>query len=102
MTRPNSRWKVVASTRRDDHLKPYGWYRDLVIEGAREHELPQDYIAGRIDAVEAIEDPDLARDAKERVVLNRKPSERRTYPTTTSREVPIQIDDGFRGRRRAG
>ena len=44
----------------DDHLKPYGWYRDLVIEGAREHGLPQDYVEGWIKAVESIEDPDRA------------------------------------------
>lgn len=54
----------------DDHLKPYGWYRDLVIEGAREHGLPQDYVEGWIKAIEAIEDPDL-RDAEKRPVLKR-------------------------------
>jgi len=59
----------------DNHLKPYGWYRDLVIEGSREHGLQQDYVARRIEAVEAIEDLDRARDAEERAVLSRKPSE---------------------------
>jgi|GEM_PF-3402912 len=29
-----------------EELKPYEWYRDLVVLGAQEHELPQDYIEG--------------------------------------------------------
>lgn len=53
----------------DSRLKPYGWYRELVLEGAREHGLPKQYVADRIELIEAIEDTDLARDAKERVAL---------------------------------
>jgi hypothetical protein len=55
----------------DDGLSPYGWYRELVITGAREHGLPQDYIASWIEKVEVIEDPDPARDASERKALQR-------------------------------
>lgn len=29
----------------DDELLPDAWYRDLVVAGAREHDLPEDYIA---------------------------------------------------------
>lgn len=55
----------------DDRLRSYGWDRTLVVEGACEHGLPQHYVADRIEALEAIEDPDLARDAKERALLKR-------------------------------
>jgi cation transport regulator ChaC len=35
----------VASTEAiDDKLQPFDWYRAFVIEGAKEHGLPQDYI----------------------------------------------------------
>jgi hypothetical protein len=53
----------------DDRLKPYSWYRELVIKGAREHGLPQDYVAAWIETVKAIKDPDRVRDANERAVL---------------------------------
>jgi len=53
----------------DDSLKPYGWYKDFVLAGAKEHDLPPDYIAEYIEAVEAIEDPDETRDKKQRSTL---------------------------------
>ncbi|MYG27502.1 MAG: gamma-glutamylcyclotransferase [Boseongicola sp. SB0677_bin_26] len=53
----------------DDSLKPYGWYKDFVLEGAGEHDLPQEYIAECIQPVDAIEDPDKVRDRKERATL---------------------------------
>jgi hypothetical protein len=40
----------------DDALIPYRWYWDLVIAGAEQHQLPQDYIAG-IRAVPYTADP---------------------------------------------
>jgi len=43
-------------------LKPYGWYRDLVVLGARHHGLPAGYVAA-IEAVTARDDPDAARAA---------------------------------------
>ena len=39
----------------DDQLKPYSWYKELVLAGAAEHGLPPDYIAGRIEAVQTCE-----------------------------------------------
>jgi hypothetical protein len=39
----------------DDSLKPYSWYKDLVVAGGREHGLPPEYIAEYIESVEAIE-----------------------------------------------
>ena len=53
----------------DDGLQPYGWYKDFVLAGSREHGLPQEYIAQYIQSVEAIEDPSKARDKKRRATL---------------------------------
>lgn len=50
----------------DESLKPYGWYKDHVLAGSREHSLPPDYVGEHIAMVEAVEDPDVARDARER------------------------------------
>jgi gamma-glutamylcyclotransferase (GGCT)/AIG2-like uncharacterized protein YtfP len=49
----------------DDGLKPYTWYKRLVVEGARTHQLPSTYVE-LIEAAEATEDADRARDARER------------------------------------
>ena len=54
----------------DDNLKPYGWYKDHVLISATEHGLPEDYVAEFIEAALAIEDPDLARDQRERAILD--------------------------------
>jgi len=53
----------------DDRLKPYSWYKDHVLAGAKDHGLPHDYVAECIEAVEAVEDPDRARDQRERAAL---------------------------------
>lgn len=50
----------------DASLKPYTWYKDHVMAGAKEHNLPSDYVARYIDVVEAVEDPDRERDKMER------------------------------------
>jgi hypothetical protein len=55
----------------DDTLKPFGWYKAYVRAGAEEHGLPPDYIAEYIEGVEAVEDPDKARDEKERATLEK-------------------------------
>ncbi len=52
----------------DPGLKPFTWYRDLVIRGAIQHGLP-DLYRKEIEQVPAIKDPDSARDAREREVL---------------------------------
>lgn len=48
----------------DSTLKPYDWYKEHVLRGAREHGLPPGYIAS-IEAVNAIADPDKSRYEKE-------------------------------------
>lgn len=53
----------------DPSLKPYTWYRDHVLAGAKEHHVLPDYVAEYIDAVEAVEDPDRERDKKERAAM---------------------------------
>jgi hypothetical protein len=53
----------------DDGLKPYGWYKDFVLAGGREHGLPPEYIAEYIQSVEAIEDSNKTRDKKQRAML---------------------------------
>jgi gamma-glutamylcyclotransferase len=40
--------------------QPYNWYHRLVISGARQHALPESYVAGILN-VHAIPDPDLTR-----------------------------------------
>jgi hypothetical protein len=46
----------------DSSLRPYSWYKRFVVEGARQHGLPADYVV-RIEAIPGIEDPDRHRDA---------------------------------------
>lgn len=53
----------------DDSLKPYGWYKDFVLAGGREHGLPPEYIAECIQSVEAVEDPNKMRDQRQRATL---------------------------------
>lgn len=53
----------------DDSLKPYTWYKDLVVCGAREHSFPEDYIR-KIESVPAKQDTNIARDEKHRKLLS--------------------------------
>jgi len=55
----------------DENLKPYSWYKAHVRAGAEEHGLPAAYVAQYIESVETIEDPDRARDQKERARVSR-------------------------------
>lgn len=47
----------------DEALRPYEWYKRLVVAGAREHGFPPDYIH-EVNRVQAITDPDTQRRAK--------------------------------------
>ena len=49
----------------DASLKPYSWYLNHVIIGAKETKVPDEYLAV-IESVECIEDTDMARDARQR------------------------------------
>lgn len=52
----------------DDTLAPFGWYRDLVVAGARESGLPNRYVTA-LASVAAIADPDQARENRHRRLL---------------------------------
>ncbi len=56
----------------DDALHPYTWYKRLVIEGAKYHGLPLEYVR-RIDQVCALPDPHVQRDQAARAVLGLPP-----------------------------
>lgn len=46
----------------DDDLRPFSWYRDLVLAGCRVHGFPRAYLEA-VEAVEATIDPDPERHA---------------------------------------
>ena len=50
---------VASAEAISSDLEPYSWYKDLVLAGATEHDLPPEYI-DTIRAVVATEDPDEA------------------------------------------
>ncbi len=59
---------VARPEMRDDALRPYSWYRDLVVAGAAAHGLPPAWVAS-LAAVDALEDPERERDLRERRFL---------------------------------
>jgi gamma-glutamylcyclotransferase len=63
-SQPVKVWLYIAE--RPDttmQLRPYSWYKRFIVEGAREHALPPDYIA-RLEAIEDLIDPNEARHAQ--------------------------------------
>jgi len=56
----------------DSELLPFGWYRDLVLAGARFHGFPTAYCEA-IAKVESREDPDRLRSAVNRRIVGRAP-----------------------------
>jgi len=61
---------MAEPTHIDDDLKPYHWYKALVVHGAEYLGLPEDYIAG-LHAVDALEDPVRERRAAHEALLAR-------------------------------
>lgn len=59
---------VALPTHIDGRLRPFSWYKSLVLHGARHHRLPEPYVQ-RIADVEAIPDPDTERHARHRAIL---------------------------------
>lgn len=53
----------------NDALQPYTWYKQLVLDGARVHGLPDFYIDA-IAKVAAVADPDAARHARHEAILH--------------------------------
>jgi len=52
----------------DNTLKPYTWYRDIVVAGARQHVLPEAYIK-IVEDIRCLSDADKEREAQERRCL---------------------------------
>jgi gamma-glutamylcyclotransferase len=55
---------TYCATHIDADLKPFDWYREHVLVGAKENSLPEDYIQA-IEAIEFIKDKDTERRARE-------------------------------------
>ena len=55
------------ATKIDKSLKPYSWYLNHVLVGAKESELPIDYIE-KIQEMESTQDKDTNRDGRERAI----------------------------------
>lgn len=51
----------------DPVLKPYHWYKQHVLRGAMEHDLPGEYTR-RILGIDSIEDPDASRHEREMAI----------------------------------
>jgi AIG2-like family len=51
----------------DDALRPYTWYKRFVVDGARQHALPNEYIEG-VAASPEVEDADRERDRRQRSI----------------------------------
>jgi hypothetical protein len=58
---------IYCAIKIDPSLKPYSWYLNHVIIGAKETELPAEYLAV-IESIECIEDLNKNREAKERAM----------------------------------
>lgn len=54
----------------DASLRPYDWYRDFVLKGARQHGLAPGYIANRIACVKIVADPNPRRAARRRAEIS--------------------------------
>jgi len=61
---------TYCATHIDASLRPYPWYKEHVLRGAREHRLPAPHIA-MIAGVPTVEDRDPARQALESAVYRR-------------------------------
>ena len=59
---------TYVATRIDASLRPWSWYVNHVLVGAREASLPASYIDSMIKVAAPIEDPDRERDAMERAI----------------------------------
>lgn len=51
---------IARDTHIDERLRPYHWYRQLVLVGALFHRMPPSYVAA-IERIDSIADPDAAR-----------------------------------------
>lgn len=54
--------KTFVAKRIQTGFKPYHWYKRYLVEGARAHHLPPEYVA-RLEIVDSIDDPNPSRAA---------------------------------------
>jgi hypothetical protein len=67
-------WVYLASKPSNNPaLRPYTWYKRFLVEGAREHALPPEYIV-ELERIEATQDPDQPRDREKRALACRAAS----------------------------
>ena len=61
-------WVYIAKKPTNDPaLRPYTWYKRFLVEGAREHSLPAEYIA-ELEKIIAEQDANEARDRRKRAL----------------------------------
>jgi AIG2 family protein len=58
---------VASANTVDNSLRPYAWYKRFVVDGARQHRVPEEYVNG-IVAMPDLEDPDPGRDRRNRAI----------------------------------
>lgn len=51
---------IAQETHIVDDLRPYHWYKELVLNGARFHQFPENYIS-TIECIESVDDPQTER-----------------------------------------
>jgi hypothetical protein len=59
------------ATHKDPSLRPYHWYKEYVLAGARENSLPVEHIKV-IESIASVEDPDAPRTARAQAILHSK------------------------------
>ena len=65
--------KTYIATRKQRGLRPYHWYKALVVAGAVEHDLPKSYVEW-LRVFESIEDPHADRRAENEALLFCRPT----------------------------
>lgn len=61
-------WIYLASSPDNDpELRPYSWYKRFLVEGAREHAIPLEYIA-ELEQIDAAQDKNVKRDREKRAI----------------------------------
>ena len=64
-------WTYVARAEAiEAKLKPFHWYKDYLVRGAKQHGLPADYIE-TLESIEAMRDENLARRRMNAPIVNR-------------------------------
>jgi enamine deaminase RidA (YjgF/YER057c/UK114 family) len=59
---------LYCATHIDPEMVPFDWYQAIVVQGARQHGLPAEYVA-RLEAQPSMGDPDPARSLRNRQLL---------------------------------